>query len=730
MEIEIGMGKKGPSRVRPRRDRDRAEPAHPRSRGRRHGVAARTFTFDFPLLASAMDGVVSPRTAGIIGRIGGLGVLNLEGIQTRYEEADSELERIAGYPPAEATRGLQEIYREPVEPELIAQRIREIKEQGVVAAGSLTPQKVARVHRRRPRRRPRHPRHPGHRRLGRARLLGATSRSTSSASSRSCPCRSSSAGAPRTTTALHLMRTGAVGVLVGVGPGAACTTRQVIGVGVPQATAIADAAGARMQHLLETGQYVNVIADGGMSYGGDLAKAIACGADACMIGSPLAKAQEAPGTGYHWGMATFHPAAAPRHPGQDQDHRHARGDPGRPGRTRTTVRSTSWAACAARWRPAATTRSRASRSARSWWRRPSRPRARSSSRPRPWGWGERLSTLDPALAAGGTRRGARGRLRRPVQPAHRPPDPGVPRLLGASCPTTWRPRRSRRSSRPGSCCPADRRRSTKTAHRRCGGELLELGIPVLGICYGMQAMAQALGGEVAHTGGGEFGRTRLRVTSRAGLFGDLPAEQCWMSHRDAVVTPPEGFAVTAETERRARRGDGVARAADVRGAVPPRGDPHALRHRPPQVRSCSTRATAPPPGPPTHVIDEQVERIRAQVGDAARHLRPLRRRRQRRRRADRASRDRRPAHLRVRRPRPHAPQRGRAGGAGVRPPLPACRSCTSAPRTASSSGSVGITEPEEKRKTIGGEFIRIFEERGRQARRGSASSCRARSIPT
>jgi IMP dehydrogenase len=104
------------------------------------------------------------------------------------------------------------------------------------------------------------------------------------------------------------MRTGAVGVLVGVGPGAACTTRQVIGVGVPQATAIADAAGARMQHLLETGQYVSVIADGGMSFGGDLAKAIACGADACMIGSPLAKASEAPGHGYHWGMATFHPS--------------------------------------------------------------------------------------------------------------------------------------------------------------------------------------------------------------------------------------------------------------------------------------------------------------------------------------------------------------------------------------------------------------------------------------
>jgi IMP dehydrogenase len=108
--------------------------------------------------------------------------------------------------------------------------------------------------------------------------------------------------------ALHLMRTGAAGVLVGVGPGAACTTRGVLGVGVPQATAIADAAAARVQHLLETGQYVNVIADGGMRTGGDISKAIACGADAVMVGSPLARANEAPGHGYHWGMATFHPS--------------------------------------------------------------------------------------------------------------------------------------------------------------------------------------------------------------------------------------------------------------------------------------------------------------------------------------------------------------------------------------------------------------------------------------
>lgn len=306
MEIEIGMGKRGRRAygldeiaiVPSRRTRDPEDVDMAWQLG--------SFSFDYPLLASAMDGVVSPLTAGIIGRIGGLGVLNLEGIQVRYEEPDSELERIASYPPAEATRGLQEIYRKPVDPELIRQRIGDIKEQGVVAAGSFTPQKVAQY-------------------IDVALDAGldilviqGTVVSAEHVSSRDEPLNLKRfiaelpvpvivGGCASYSTALHLMRTGAVGVLVGVGPGAACTTRQVIGVGVPQATAIADAAGARMQHLLETGRYVNVIADGGMSYGGDLAKAIACGADACMIGSPLAKAQEAPGRGYHWGMATFHP---------------------------------------------------------------------------------------------------------------------------------------------------------------------------------------------------------------------------------------------------------------------------------------------------------------------------------------------------------------------------------------------------------------------------------------
>ncbi len=306
MEIEIGRGKKG------RRAYGMDEIAIVPSRRTRDpedvdlSFSIGPHKFDLPLLASAMDGVVDVRTAGIIGKLGGLGVLNLEGIQSRYEEADAELERIASYPPDQATRGLQEIYREPIKPELIAQRIREIKAQGVVAAGSLTPQRVRQY-------------------IDVVLEAGldilviqGTVVSAEHVSSvveplnlkrfiSELPVPVIVGGCASYSTALHLMRTGAVGVLVGVGPGAACTTRQVIGVGVPQATAVADAAGARMQHLLETGQYVNVIADGGMSYGGELAKAIACGADACMIGSPLAKSAEAPGRGHHWGMATFHP---------------------------------------------------------------------------------------------------------------------------------------------------------------------------------------------------------------------------------------------------------------------------------------------------------------------------------------------------------------------------------------------------------------------------------------
>jgi IMP dehydrogenase len=250
--------------------------------------------------------VISPETAIKLGQLGGAGVLNLEGIFTRYANAEAQLEKIAKLPKAKATAGMQEIYAKPVEPKLIAQRIEEIKARGVLAFGSLTPQRVRDYYE-----------------IALAAgldvlVIQGTVVSAEHVSSNgqalnlkefisSLPIPVVVGGCASYQTALHLMRTGAAAVLVGVGPGAACTTRGVLGVGVPQATAISDASAARVQHLLETGTYVNVIADGGMRTGGDIAKAIACGADAVMIGSPLARAQEAPGRGFHWGMATFHP---------------------------------------------------------------------------------------------------------------------------------------------------------------------------------------------------------------------------------------------------------------------------------------------------------------------------------------------------------------------------------------------------------------------------------------
>ncbi len=264
------------------------------------------YEFELPLLGAAMDGVMSPRTAVELGRLGGLGVLNLEGLWTRYEDPEPLLEEIAALDSSVATARMQEIYKEPVKEELVGRRVAELVEAGVTSAASMTPQKVERFHK--------VALDAGLEVL----VIQGTVVSAEHVSSRGEPLNLKQfiarydipvvvGGCASYSMALHLMRTGAAGILVGVGPGNACTSRGVLGIGVPQATAIADTAGARSRHLEETGRYVHVIADGGMRTGGDVAKAIACGADAVMLGSPLARATEAPGRGYHWGMATFHP---------------------------------------------------------------------------------------------------------------------------------------------------------------------------------------------------------------------------------------------------------------------------------------------------------------------------------------------------------------------------------------------------------------------------------------
>lgn len=264
------------------------------------------YKFELPMMASAMDGVVSPKTAIQVGKLGGLACLNLEGLWTRYEDPEVLLKEISTLDAKEATARMQEMYQQPVIPELIPQRIQEMADGDITTCASLTPQQVGKYidliadspldilviqgtvvsaeH---------------------VSKSGATLDLTSFIRDLDIPV--IVGGCASYSGALHLMRTGAAGILVGVGPGHACTSRGVLGIGVPQATAISDAAGARTRHLEETGAYVHVIADGGMRTGGDIAKAIACGADSVMLGSPLSAAKEAPGFGYHWGMATFHP---------------------------------------------------------------------------------------------------------------------------------------------------------------------------------------------------------------------------------------------------------------------------------------------------------------------------------------------------------------------------------------------------------------------------------------
>lgn len=310
MEVEIGRGKTARRAygfddiaiVPSRRTRDPRDV----SIGWEFSFRGRTYSFPLPVLASAMDGVVDPSFAITMGKLGGLAVLNLEGIQTRFADAGAQLDLIASFSKEEATSRMQELYKEPIKPELITQRVREIKDGGVLAAASLTPQNA--------------PKYIEAALAGGLDILviQGTVVSAEHVSTFDVPLDLNAfirgldipvivGGCCSYSGALHLMRTGAIGVLVGVGPGHACTSRRVLGIGVPQGTAIADAAAARMRHLDETGEYCHVIADGGMRTGGDLAKAIAVGADSVMIGSPLSSASEAPGRGYHWGMATFHP---------------------------------------------------------------------------------------------------------------------------------------------------------------------------------------------------------------------------------------------------------------------------------------------------------------------------------------------------------------------------------------------------------------------------------------
>ncbi|WP_286825313.1 GuaB3 family IMP dehydrogenase-related protein [Microcystis sp. LSC13-02] len=259
---------------------------------------------EIPIIASAMDGVVDTKMAVLLSELGALGVLNLEGIQTRYEDPNPILDRITAVGKSEFVGLMQELYAEPIKPQLIELRIQEIQEKGGIAAVSLTPagavkygaivaQAAADIL-----------------------FVQATVVSTAHLSPEAItpldlvqlcqemPIPVVLGNCVTYEVAQNLMKTGAAGVLVGIGPGAACTSRGVLGVGVPQATAVADCAAARDDFFQETGKYVPVIADGGIITGGDICKCIACGADAVMIGSPIARSVEAPGRGFHWGMAT------------------------------------------------------------------------------------------------------------------------------------------------------------------------------------------------------------------------------------------------------------------------------------------------------------------------------------------------------------------------------------------------------------------------------------------
>ena len=269
------------------------------------------YRFDLPVIAAPMDSVMSPETVIALGRLGGLGVLDLEGLWTRYDDPAPLFAEIAGLDSSSATARLQEIYAEPVKAELIRDRLKQVRDAGVTVAGALSPQRTkqfadtvvnAGVD---------------------LFVIRGTTVSAEHVSGQREPLNLKQfiyeldvpvivGGCATRQAALHLMRTGAAGVLVGFGGGAAHTTRSVLGVAVPMASAVADVAAARRDYLDESGgRYVHVIADGSIGRSGDIAKAIACGADAVMIGSPFARAAEAPGQGFHWGAEAWH-AALPR----------------------------------------------------------------------------------------------------------------------------------------------------------------------------------------------------------------------------------------------------------------------------------------------------------------------------------------------------------------------------------------------------------------------------------
>ncbi|NHN56637.1 GuaB3 family IMP dehydrogenase-related protein [Calidifontibacter sp. DB0510] len=306
-EIEIGRGKRGRRAfsfddvaiVPSRRTRDPEEVST--------AWQIDAYHFELPVVAAPMDSVMSPASAIAFGQLGGLPVLDLEGLWTRYESPEPLLAEIAGLDPAESTRRMREIYSEPIREDLITLRLKEIRDAGVVVAGALTPQRTQELWRT----------------VVDAGVdifvIRGTTVSAEHVSGRAEPLNLKRfiyeldvpvivGGVATYTAALHLMRTGAAGVLVGFGGGAAHTTRRALGIHAPMASAVADVAAARRDYMDETGgRYVHVIADGGMGTSGDVVKAVACGADAVMLGAALARATDAPGRGFHWGAEAHHP---------------------------------------------------------------------------------------------------------------------------------------------------------------------------------------------------------------------------------------------------------------------------------------------------------------------------------------------------------------------------------------------------------------------------------------